>query len=366
MRVRMSARGIGGLRDESGVSLAFVAIVMLVLLGMAALAVDVGMLYNAKGQAQNAADSGALAGAGALAVSPNDEANARAVAQTFAEQHVMIKDAVQIVPTEDIQVDLVNARVTVTARRILDRNNAVPTFFAKVLGIDLVDVEATAVAEVIPGGRASCLKPWIIADAFDDLAAPMGEFNPGDYYESGVTSYGTNYRGSDGDFGFQLMLKAGKPGEAVAPGQFFAIDLPLPGDGPITGGDKYRENIANCNAEVVEVGDILQTENGNMQGPTRQGVEELISQDPFATWDSFSGVVSSSFAPGASPRMIRVPMYDPRYPPTPGKQDIVVTNIAGFFIEAMVGPRVMGRLLPTVGTSGDTPAEMLRTVRLVK
>ncbi len=362
----MSTRGMGGLGDERGVSLAFVAIVMVVLLGVAALAVDVGMLYNAKGQAQNAADSGALAGAGALAISPNDEPNAKAVAEAFAEQHVMIKDAVQIVPAEDVQVDIVNKRVTVTARRIVDRGNAVPTFFAKVLGVNLVDVEATAVAQVIPGGSAACLKPWIIPDAYGDFVPPIGEFNPGDYYEPGVTSYGTNFRGPGGDWGYRLMLKAGTPGETISPGQFFAVDLPLPGDGPLAGGDRYRENIANCNREVVHVGDILQTENGNMVGPTRQGVEALLAQDPLATWDSLQGVVNSQFAAGASPRLIRVPMFDPRFPPDPGKQDVVVTNIAGFFIESMEGPRVVGRLLPAVGMAGEDPASMLAAVRLVE
>ncbi len=356
------------LKSRRGVSLAFVAILMVVLLGMAALAVDVGMLDNAKAQAQNAADSGALAGAGSLIMTPNDSTTATAVAETFAEQHVIVKDSVVIVPIEDIQVDLANSRVTVTARRILARNNAVPTFFARVLGFDLVDVEATAVAEVGPAGSAACLKPWAIPDAYDDLVAPPDEFtNPGDYYESGVTSYGTTYRGPDMDWGLQLTLKHSSPGDAITPGQFFPIDLPLPGDGPIVGGDKYRENIATCNTQIVQVGDILLTENGNMIGPTQQGVNDLIAQDPIATWDSVQGVMNSNFAPGASPRLVRVPMFDPRYPPDPGKQELVVTNIAGFFIESMgPGGRVTGRLMPTLGTGGPTPANMLNTVRLVE
>src|SRR4030095_10788169 len=57
------------LRDEKGATLVFVAIVMLVLLGFAALAIDAGVLYTARAQCQNAADSGALACAG-RAMSP--------------------------------------------------------------------------------------------------------------------------------------------------------------------------------------------------------------------------------------------------------------------------------------------------------
>ena len=92
--------------DERGVSLVFVALAMVVLLGMAALAIDVGMLFTAKGQAQNAADSGALAGAGALLISPADDVNATVVAETFAEQHQIIKEQVDIQPAEDVQVNL--------------------------------------------------------------------------------------------------------------------------------------------------------------------------------------------------------------------------------------------------------------------
>ena len=46
------------IRDQEGASLVLVAFSMVALLGMSALAIDVGMLYTAKGQAQNAADSG--------------------------------------------------------------------------------------------------------------------------------------------------------------------------------------------------------------------------------------------------------------------------------------------------------------------
>lgn len=355
------------LKEERGVSMMLVAICMVVLLGMAALAIDVGMLYAAKAQAQNAADSGALAGAGALILTPTSATVPTNVAETFAEKHEIIKQQVQIEPAADVQVDLVNMRVTVTARRIDARGNAVPTFFARILGWNLVDIEATATAEVGPAGTAACLKPWAIPDAYDDLAAPVGSFGPGDYYEAGVTSWGTTYRSASADFGVQLSLKYGRPGDAISPGQFFPIDLPLPGGGPITGGDKYRENIANCNGQIVSVGDLVWTENGNMIGPTKQGVQALIDQDPGASWASGTGIFGSSFAPGASPRIVRVPMFDPRFPPTSGKQQLKVTNIAGFFIEGVTGNgNVTGRLMPGLGIGGGAPAPFLQTVRLIK
>src|SRR5947209_4613273 len=49
-------------RDEHGATIVFVAVVMIVILGMAALVVDVGSWFNTRREAQNAADAAALAG----------------------------------------------------------------------------------------------------------------------------------------------------------------------------------------------------------------------------------------------------------------------------------------------------------------
>ncbi|HZI94468.1 MAG TPA: pilus assembly protein TadG-related protein [Patescibacteria group bacterium] len=353
-------------KDEEGASLMFVAISMITLLSMMALAIDVGMIYEAKGQAQNAADSGALAGAGSLIVSPANATLATDTAKLFAEKHLIVKQQVSIVSASDVQVDLANGRVTVTARRIAARGNAVPTFFARIFGRDLVDVEATAIAEVDSASSASCMKPWAIPDAYDDQSAPIGSYNNGDYYKQGVTSWGTNYRNNNYDVGTQLVLKQGTPGSAVAPGQFYPIDLPLP-NGPTTGGARYKENIESCNGQVVNINDSVMTETGNMVGPTKQGVQDLIDQDPGARWDPALGVVNSAFPPGGSPRIGRVPMFDPSNPPTSGKQSLKITNIAGFFIEGVKGNGdVTGRLVFATGSGAPTPGTMLTTVRLVR
>jgi Flp pilus assembly protein TadG len=49
--------------DERGVAAILVALVILVLLGFAALAIDIGHLFAVRNELQNAADAGALAGA---------------------------------------------------------------------------------------------------------------------------------------------------------------------------------------------------------------------------------------------------------------------------------------------------------------
>ncbi len=48
---------------------------------------------------------------------------------------------------------------------------------------------------------------------------------------------------------------------------------------------------------VVEPGDKLQTEPGNKVGPTRQGVNELLSDDSGAYWDTGSKSIKGSAYP---------------------------------------------------------------------
>ena len=52
-----------------------------------------------------------------------------------------------------------------------------------------------------------------------------------------------------------------------------------------TGGDWYRENIAQCNTTLVHLDQPIIQEPGNMVGPTNQGVDDLIALDPNAYWD---------------------------------------------------------------------------------
>ena len=78
----MKRRFLDPLKNERGATIVFVSLLMAAVLGMAALAIDVGMLYNARAEAQRAADSAALAGAGSLMVAP-DEFRARSIAIDF-------------------------------------------------------------------------------------------------------------------------------------------------------------------------------------------------------------------------------------------------------------------------------------------
>ena len=70
---------------ERGQSLVFIAIFMVALIGILALAIDGGLGYSKRRQAQNAADAAALAGADALC-----DSDTSTDARTVAEEYVVL------------------------------------------------------------------------------------------------------------------------------------------------------------------------------------------------------------------------------------------------------------------------------------
>jgi hypothetical protein len=74
-------------------------------------------------------------------------------------------------------------------------------------------------------------------------------------------------------------------------------------------------------------------------------MRDLIAKDPNASWDDATqSVVDSDFA--VSPRIVLIPIHDPRIPVKSGRNVVQVTKVAAFFMEKMVGAsEVKGRFL---------------------
>jgi Flp pilus assembly protein TadG len=356
-------------RSESGATIILVVLAMVALLGMAALAIDVGILYTARAQCQNAADAGALACGGHMMtlnnLNPGAVNQCRNKAVEYANFHKVLSQPVAIT-NANVTVDLNLKRCRVCVPRTAASGNPITMFFARVLNHQTVDVSACATAEISNAQTSNCVKPWALPDAFDDLNG-NGLYDTGDYYEKGVTSYGTDHRHNGSDVGVQLIVKQADPQDAIAPGQFFPIDLPIDG-GPDTGGDRYRDNISACSSNPVSLGDELATENGNMIGPTKQGVRDLIDMDPNAYWDGAAEEVGgSAYGSAGSPRIIRIPFYDPAAPPISGKVTVTVTNIASLFLEGIDGNGIVtARIMLATGMNPGPSAGGLQFVRLVE
>jgi hypothetical protein len=312
-------------KEQKGNTFVLVALALSVLMGFAALSIDVGMMLTARNQLQSAVDAAALAGASGLIVS-QQEATSRAI--TFAGQNDCINQPV-IITAANVSFPTAD-RIRVQANRLVN------LFFSNVLGMATADIAAVAVAELGNLVGSPGIKPW----AIPDLDFTLGE---------------------------QVTLKAGELGApATNPGFFYPVDFPPINRGdPITGAQAYADNIINGSQDEIFIGDELQVEPGNMIGPTAHGINELISQDPNARWDG-NGVADSAYPGDSSPRVIKVPLYDDNYPPDSGRNSVTVVALAAFFLEDIQGRNVTGRFMEiiTSGTQGGG-STTLKGVKLV-
>ena len=190
--------------------------------------------------------------------------------------------------------------------------------------------------------------------------------------QNGIDPSGTTYVE---DFGRPIALKEGTPQETIVPSWYFPWDVPQVDGSPDVGASRYRWNIANCNTSVIGLGTEYMVENGNMTGPTKQGVQDLIAQDPDATWDvNADSVVGSAYRPWkASPRVANIPLFDPTEPVYPGKKPIQFNNVTAFWIEGLKGSDVIGRFMYATGVGvgsdglgGSSEGPDLKFVRLIE
>jgi hypothetical protein len=390
-------------RDERGMSLVFVCLGFMAMLTATTLAIDVGMFMTARSQAQNAADAGAHAGAVALAFNSytdrtpsgpavNSAINA-AIANKVMGQPVDIKAADVTFPNDPNGQP---TRVAVHVFRTAARLNPVSTLLGTFFGVNQVDIDATATAEASPANAMTCVKPFMIPDKWTEKSDAQGnadgpwttsssfdEFdnagnplpNPDVYIPAGTPGY-TGYTVAN-DVGTQLVLRAGTGDQ---PNPSFYYSWQMPGD---TGGNFYRDNIDQCNPTVVaydpNVPLYMTQEPGNKAGPTLQGIQDLIDQDPHASFElgptGCNCVTGSAFK--TSPRVFPIPLFNPQYY-AEGKANgrpasFELANFLGFFADHIdMNGKIYGRITTVVGvvketSGGPVPTDLFpKAIRLVQ
>src|SRR6188474_3527754 len=122
------------LRNERGGTLVLYTLSMVVMMGMAALAIDLGFLRKARAEAQRAADAASLAGASAfLDDLPRAAESTLAVTRAYRVADTNYMNGVHFDTTAgEVIVKVIpdSVKVRVTARRA-----NVPTWFARVFGL---------------------------------------------------------------------------------------------------------------------------------------------------------------------------------------------------------------------------------------
>jgi Flp pilus assembly protein TadG len=120
-------------RSDHGQATVLTVLFLVVLLGMAALVLDIGSWYRADRATQSTADAAALAGAQAL---PGDSATANTLALQYATKNGGLGSGGVTFSSKIVA----NDTIKVTVKR------AAPTFFAKIFGRNTVTVGSTATA----------------------------------------------------------------------------------------------------------------------------------------------------------------------------------------------------------------------------
>jgi len=375
-------------RDERGMSFVWVGMGFMAFFAATTLAIDVGMFMTARSQAQNAADAGALAGATALVFDDydnrEDDGPAKMSAMNTAKENDVMRIDVSVEP-EDVTFPLgpdgYDNRVHVNVFRTADRNNPVAALIGPIFGIPTVNIGAQATAEASPANAMTCVKPFTIPDRWTENGFP--DWDPGDTFDryddhsAAVLPNADVYnRPGSGrysgyhptrDKGMLLTIRASNEGN-IEPSMYYTWAMP----GGI-GGDPYRENISGCNTTEVKPGDLLLHEPGDKVGPTSQGIDDLIAQDPNAYWDDTNKRVVTTMKP--SPRVFPIPLFDPEYyewGKVNGREaDLKVSNWIGFFVVGRTGAEVHGRVVPIQGIikggAGPAPNDIFpKVIRLVE
>ncbi len=164
---RQVARFVKSLKsDERGGFAIQAAAGLAAFLGMGALAVDMSVLYDARGRLQNAADIAAEVAAFNL---PNTS-EARTAALEYAEKNLPSSDFGLVLTGNDIEFGVWNQTrrtfaagaptpnaVRLTTRRSSENGNSAATYLANIFGIGDANVSAVSMAALLPVGRIGAL-----------------------------------------------------------------------------------------------------------------------------------------------------------------------------------------------------------------
>jgi len=242
-----------------------VVVSLVMMMGMASMTVDIGMMYRARNEAQASADAAAMAAAWRLmdqnrlrgpSYVTSVTAAARQAAVDYASYNVIINDAPvldsntgnstsgdvvvgRLVDPDDANEDLdftdpsrFNA-VHVLLHRDDIRNGPIELYFAAVFGHEDSEISASATAAFFDGvigwnvtestGNAGVLPLALHVDAWNALLA--GTLTSGDSY-SYDASNGNVTGGSDGIL--ELNLYPGAGTGQLPPGNFGTVDIGSP------------------------------------------------------------------------------------------------------------------------------------------
>ncbi|AEI41600.1 pilus assembly protein TadG-related protein [Paenibacillus mucilaginosus] len=288
------------LGEQQGSALVLAALMLAVLLGAAGLVIDGGTVYVQKSRLQKAANAAALSGAQELT---GAQAAVNGVVREVLLRHGEEPSLVSS------QVEL-GRKVTVSLRR------EVKLGFSGLFGRESAPVEARAAAEILTMGEAAGAAPLGI-----DESIPL-------------------------EFGRQYRLKVDQT--EVSYGNFGV--LALGGTGAAT----YEDNLKYGYKKALKVGDIIETQTGNIADKTRGGVNERINSCPYPDGD---------YSHRDCTRIILIPVYKPYAQTSSQLKQVEIKGFAYFYISKPMAPKdtyIDGIFIQRAGTGIAAPGAVSR------
>lgn len=318
--------------NSNGQVVVIVALLITAVIGMTALVVDMGSLYEDRRTLQGVADAAALAGVQEL---PESTSAARDTAISNIEKNYYDENDNIIV---DIQFDsfmgVPDTKIIVTVS-----NPDSPVIFGRVYGADSVDIGATATAIVgSPLSYGNHVVPWGLTE--------------GDY-----------------EYGQELTLKYGAPPEN-SPGNFGALRID-----PGGANTAYENGIKYGCKTPLEIGDWISVLPGNRVGPTEVGVTGRIALEPDGVWtDPISDLYDDDFnLERYDSQFIIIPIIS--HWPQGSSGDVQILDFKPFIISNYVpagghafveGIFLKSALIVTEGGIGGIDQTGIRIIRLIK
>lgn len=257
------------LHKEDGNAFVLIALSFALMLAVLGLVVDGGHLYMTKSHLQKTANAAALSGAQEI---PNSQAAVDRVVGEILDSHGE-KESLLLSAIENGQ------------QLQIQMEKKVPLFFASLFGFEYITVQVDAKAGLTPLGEASGAVPLGVDDSVE-------------------LKYGEQY---------SLKVDAGDS----TSGNFGVLAL----DGP--GAKSYGDSLTYGFDEKLKVGDIVNTQTGNIAGTTRTGINYRIDNCPYPSGD---------FQQRDCPRIMLVLVYKPYTQTTNQLTSVQITGFAYFYV----------------------------------
>ena len=283
-------------KDEKGNMLLLFSFFIMVFIAVSGLVIDAGILYKTKGELRRTANAAVLSGAQELTNSDS--------AVTTVVQDILKADG------EEGSFKELLIRPDGGNKLKITLEKDVPLHFMKLFKMNSVTINSSASAVITPMTIAAGTVPLGI-----DKNTPL------EYMKE-----------------YKLKVDAGDS----TSGNFGVLALSG------TGGNLYEQDLMYGYKGELQIGDIIPTQTGNVDGKTRNGVNYRISSSPYIVDD---------YSHRDDPRVILILVYEPYEITTNQLKSVRVCGFAYFYLKAPMSHQdseITGYFIQRVGVgTGD-------------